>query len=340
MRAWLVLQEGPSAGPPGTGPAYPLDPFKKPMVSIGRSSECDIVLHDGRASRRHANIQWDGRQWTAVDLGSTNGTYVNGLRIERPHELRYEYRVTIGETTMVLRERPPAGMRGSQPPPPVGRRVREADETAGMKALRVPSPAARQPQPGGRGPVPQQRGARAAPSERRSTEATVFFWLVQGVIAAAVVCLGAGSFLPWAEVTGKLDLVLFEQAMPSAVIQGLDGYGRLTLAVAVIAAVTWAIDSFLPWRWRRTVWAGLVYILTGTMVFILLGSDLISYQRIAGTELFFGVRLLDVFEFVNQFMEFQINILIGSILAFVGLGLLIFGGLARLGISVMTREKR
>ena len=99
MKAWLVLQEGP-----GAGHSYPLDPFKRPALSIGRSSECDVMLNDQRASRHHGDIRWNGRQWEVVDRGSTNGTYVNGMQVHQPYELRLGDRVTIGETTIVLRE--------------------------------------------------------------------------------------------------------------------------------------------------------------------------------------------------------------------------------------------
>lgn len=55
------------------------------VVSIGRLPECTITLTDPNVSRRHAEVR-PGAQITVVDLGSTNGTKVNGLRItgERP----------------------------------------------------------------------------------------------------------------------------------------------------------------------------------------------------------------------------------------------------------------
>lgn len=55
------------------------------VVSIGRLPECTITLADPNVSRRHAEVR-PGAQITVVDLGSTNGTKVNGLRItgERP----------------------------------------------------------------------------------------------------------------------------------------------------------------------------------------------------------------------------------------------------------------
>lgn len=54
-------------------------------VTVGRSESNDHVLADAEVSRRHARIEPDrgGRGWRVVDLGSTNGTWVNGTRVER-----------------------------------------------------------------------------------------------------------------------------------------------------------------------------------------------------------------------------------------------------------------
>ncbi|RME24034.1 MAG: FHA domain-containing protein [Deltaproteobacteria bacterium] len=58
---------------------YPLTGIIK---EIGRTSECDIVLaDDDKVSRVHARLDWDGSSWVIVDLGSTNGTFVNGEQV-------------------------------------------------------------------------------------------------------------------------------------------------------------------------------------------------------------------------------------------------------------------
>ncbi len=54
---------------------------------IGRASANEIVIRTDQASRRHASINWDGGQWILKDLGSRNGTYLNGTRIDGPHPL-------------------------------------------------------------------------------------------------------------------------------------------------------------------------------------------------------------------------------------------------------------
>ncbi len=68
---------------------YPLAGIIK---EIGRTSECDIVLADDeKVSRVHARLDWDGEGWVLVDLGSTNGTLVNGESVK-------ERRLSPGDT--------------------------------------------------------------------------------------------------------------------------------------------------------------------------------------------------------------------------------------------------
>ncbi len=50
-------------------------------VSIGRLPECDVAVSDPNVSRRHAEVRRQGNDFVVVDLGSTNGTMVNGTRI-------------------------------------------------------------------------------------------------------------------------------------------------------------------------------------------------------------------------------------------------------------------
>lgn len=45
---------------------------------IGRDDDCDLVLADRQVSRRHASIEWNGKSYQIEDLGSTNGTYIDG----------------------------------------------------------------------------------------------------------------------------------------------------------------------------------------------------------------------------------------------------------------------
>jgi Protein of unknown function (DUF3662)/FHA domain len=52
-------------------------------VVLGRSRDCDIQLADANVSRRHAELRQEGASYWIIDLGSTNGTEVNGKRVKR-----------------------------------------------------------------------------------------------------------------------------------------------------------------------------------------------------------------------------------------------------------------
>jgi hypothetical protein len=69
---------------------------------IGRGEEADVQLTDTGVSRRHAEVRLVGDTVEVHDLGSTNGTWVNGRRVETA-SLRDGDRVTVGTTDLVVR---------------------------------------------------------------------------------------------------------------------------------------------------------------------------------------------------------------------------------------------
>ncbi|MGH8860615.1 MAG: FhaA domain-containing protein [Jatrophihabitantaceae bacterium] len=68
---------------------------------IGRGSDSDLQLMDQGVSRRHVDVQYDGQRATVYDLGSTNGTTVNGHEVGS-HVLRHGDVVRVGHTRMVF----------------------------------------------------------------------------------------------------------------------------------------------------------------------------------------------------------------------------------------------
>jgi len=70
-------------------------------VVIGRAEDCDVRVFDEAASRRHASVRRDGDAFVAVDLGSLNGLFVNGKRVER-HELKTGDEITVRNLTLVF----------------------------------------------------------------------------------------------------------------------------------------------------------------------------------------------------------------------------------------------
>jgi hypothetical protein len=75
--------------------------LQHPSTTIGRAPECDIQIDDPGISRTHARIDLDGPP-VVVDLGSTNGTWVDGRRVQQA-ELRDGAALAIGSTTFVVR---------------------------------------------------------------------------------------------------------------------------------------------------------------------------------------------------------------------------------------------
>jgi pSer/pThr/pTyr-binding forkhead associated (FHA) protein len=71
-------------------------------VTVGRLSVNDIVLGDGNVSRRHAELRSDGSEWILTDLGSTNGSLVNGKPATQ-QQLKDGDRLTFGSTDLVFR---------------------------------------------------------------------------------------------------------------------------------------------------------------------------------------------------------------------------------------------
>jgi hypothetical protein len=73
-----------------------------PRTVIGRGAEADITVEDTGISRKHLEILWNGRQAEARDLGSTNGSTLNGARLTRA-ALPNDSVIQIGRTTIVFR---------------------------------------------------------------------------------------------------------------------------------------------------------------------------------------------------------------------------------------------
>lgn len=78
-----------------------LSALTQPTTRLGRSDDCDVVIPDVYASRVHAEIRAVGLEFDVVDLGSANGTRVNGERIER-HRLTHGDVILIGDTPVTF----------------------------------------------------------------------------------------------------------------------------------------------------------------------------------------------------------------------------------------------
>jgi pSer/pThr/pTyr-binding forkhead associated (FHA) protein len=116
------------------GGEYPLEDGKE--IIVGRSSDLDMVLVEEMVSRRHARIVMKGGLISIQDLGSTNGTFVNGEKI-RHAKLREGDRVLIGTSILkvvAVSQRQP---KGSSLESVAKRRVTQRQAAAGEEAPRM-----------------------------------------------------------------------------------------------------------------------------------------------------------------------------------------------------------
>ncbi len=71
-------------------------------ATLGRSRQCDIVLDDPNVSRQHAEIRPRGGSWVLVDLGSTNGSLLNGRRIDGAEVIRPGDQIELGTSSITF----------------------------------------------------------------------------------------------------------------------------------------------------------------------------------------------------------------------------------------------
>jgi pSer/pThr/pTyr-binding forkhead associated (FHA) protein len=85
-------------------PLPPLRLTADAPVAIGRHSSCQLAIRREDVSRRHAEVRYEGGSFVVRDVGSTNGTFVNGQRLNGPHALRPGDRIDLGSNTVTFCE--------------------------------------------------------------------------------------------------------------------------------------------------------------------------------------------------------------------------------------------
>jgi hypothetical protein len=112
MAYQLVVQTGPASGK-----TYPLD---KNSLTIGREVGSDVFINEAEVSRRHARLTLQAGNYLLEDLGSTNGTFVNGQRLMGPRVLQPGDAILLGENVSLAFELAPfdpnAAPVGAPPP--------------------------------------------------------------------------------------------------------------------------------------------------------------------------------------------------------------------------------
>jgi len=78
------------------------------MLQVGSDPNADIHISQATVSRLHCALEWTGTAWSIRDLGSTNGTFVNGQRIDAPCVLKPSDQVTLGRGIPLSLPQPPS----------------------------------------------------------------------------------------------------------------------------------------------------------------------------------------------------------------------------------------
>ena len=107
----LIVRRGPQPNQ-----IYELN---KDVITLGRDITNDIVINDPEVSRHHCRMTRSGGGYTLEDLGSTNGTFVNGQRLGSPRPLSNNEMIGLGETVTLVYEAALAGVSPDFSPRPV-----------------------------------------------------------------------------------------------------------------------------------------------------------------------------------------------------------------------------
>jgi predicted component of type VI protein secretion system len=178
----LVMRSGPTPGK-----TFVLD---KGEIMIGRDTTNDVVINDAEVSRKHSRLTLQGGGYILEDLGSTNGTFIDGQRLMGPHTMRPGELIMLGENISLSYDAvqfdpnatvvASAPMPREVPPPPTARE--ELPEplrpVAPPPAFSTPTPSA--PVYAGQvppGPVEEFEVPAAAAPPKKSNSRT---WLLAG----------------------------------------------------------------------------------------------------------------------------------------------------------------
>lgn len=92
----LVMRAGPTPGK-----TYELE---QENLIIGRDINSHIVINDAEVSRKHTVLKMQSGGYVIEDLGSTNGSFVNGQRLMGPHLLKHGETITLGDSVQLVFE--------------------------------------------------------------------------------------------------------------------------------------------------------------------------------------------------------------------------------------------
>jgi pSer/pThr/pTyr-binding forkhead associated (FHA) protein len=151
-----------------------------PLTHVGRGAHNDIVVSDESVSDSHAKLQRREDGWYVVEMGSTNGTYVGGRRIDGEAPLIGAPDVRFGGVKFIFRV-------------PEGAKAGNASQTRAIAAFKVDT---RKSTAGAKTPVVSQPGQRAAPKGERAAPAKKSSrWLPLLLWCGVLILVAAGVFI-------------------------------------------------------------------------------------------------------------------------------------------------
>lgn len=114
-------------------------PLASSTVALGREEGVGITIQDPEVSRQHARISQQAGGYILEDLGSTNGTYLNGVQITGPQPLRPGDTIGLGQTALVFQQADtkamPAQPTARPAPPPPSPAVELAEQQGRSRCL-------------------------------------------------------------------------------------------------------------------------------------------------------------------------------------------------------------
>ena len=167
----FVMRSGPN-----TGKIYPLEATE---IVIGRDASNGVAINDAEISRKHAKLNLHGSAYVIQDLGSTNGSFVNGQRITGTQVLNPGDTVSFGENIVLIYE-------VAQDPNATVISSAQAPKT--VAPIRRPSPA---PAPAYSGQVPAGPVAATPAPVKKSGSKVVIIIIVAIIVCLILACIAA-----------------------------------------------------------------------------------------------------------------------------------------------------
>ena len=171
----LVMRSGPTPGA--------VFPLEGDQLTVGRDANNAVAINDAEVSRRHARLNFQGGKYVIEDLGSTNGTFVNGQRLTGPHVLKPGDVVAFGEQIVLMYD-----AANIDPGATIASPRQAAMRTA------VPTPAPVIPPPPAQNYVNQMPGAYVAPKKTNLAP------IIIGIVALLFIC-ACIAFFVWVDAT-------------------------------------------------------------------------------------------------------------------------------------------